>query len=154
MHATSVARPFHHDGWVYEEKVDGYRMVAVKANGAVQLISRTGRDHTKRFQELATALAGLKAKTAADPLQQQHEARSHDTGSHSTPVANGCWSTWWAVQQPQIAGAPYTVRSAGCPSRTTQSPSVNRELSRIAADRPRQRNPQARVQPGFRSPHS
>jgi hypothetical protein len=26
MHATLVARPFHHDGWVYEEKVDGYRM--------------------------------------------------------------------------------------------------------------------------------
>jgi bifunctional non-homologous end joining protein LigD len=63
MHATSVARPFHRDGWVYEEKVDGYRMVAVKANGTVQLISRNGRDYTKRFAELADALAGLKAKT-------------------------------------------------------------------------------------------
>ena len=63
MHATLVAHPFHHDGWVYEEKVDGYRMVAVKANGAVQLISRAGRDHTKRFGELAQSLAGLKPKT-------------------------------------------------------------------------------------------
>lgn len=37
MHAIQVARPFHHDGWVYEEKVDGYRMVAVKSNA--------GREH-------------------------------------------------------------------------------------------------------------
>jgi bifunctional non-homologous end joining protein LigD len=63
MHATSVARPFHHDGWVYEENVDGYRMVVVKANGVVQLISRNGRDHTKRFAQLADALGGLNAKT-------------------------------------------------------------------------------------------
>jgi hypothetical protein len=28
MHPTLVARQFHHEGWVYEEKVDGYRMVA------------------------------------------------------------------------------------------------------------------------------
>jgi bifunctional non-homologous end joining protein LigD len=63
MHATLVARPFHHDAWVYEEKVDGYRMVAYKAAGTVQLVSRTGRDHTRRFAELADALAGLKAQT-------------------------------------------------------------------------------------------
>lgn len=63
MHATQVARPFHHDGWVYEEKVDGYRMVAVRAREAVQLISRAGRDHTTRFAELATALTGLRAQT-------------------------------------------------------------------------------------------
>jgi len=24
MAGTQVARPFHHEGWVYEEKVDGY----------------------------------------------------------------------------------------------------------------------------------
>jgi bifunctional non-homologous end joining protein LigD len=63
MHATLVARPFHHDGWVYEEKVDGYRIVAVKTDGQVQLVSRNGRDHTRRFGELAAALGGLKAKS-------------------------------------------------------------------------------------------
>jgi bifunctional non-homologous end joining protein LigD len=63
MHPTLLPRPFHHDGWVYEEKVDGYRMVAAKAGGVVQLISRSGRDHTKRFHELAKTLAGLKPKT-------------------------------------------------------------------------------------------
>ena len=63
MHPTLLPRPFHHDGWVYEEKVDGYRMVAVKAGGAVQLISRNGREHTRRFPELVKALGGLKAKS-------------------------------------------------------------------------------------------
>jgi hypothetical protein len=30
MHATQVARPFHTKGWIYEEKVDGWRMLARK----------------------------------------------------------------------------------------------------------------------------
>jgi bifunctional non-homologous end joining protein LigD len=62
MHPTLLPRPFHHEGWVCEEKVDGYRMVAVNAGG-VQLISRNGRDHTRRFPELVGALDGLKPKT-------------------------------------------------------------------------------------------
>ena len=63
MHPTLLPRPFHHEGWVYEEKIDGYRMAAVKAVGAVQLISRQGRDHTKRFPELVKALGRLHART-------------------------------------------------------------------------------------------
>jgi ATP-dependent DNA ligase len=34
-----------------------------KSDGAGQLISRNGRDHTRRFSRLAEALAGLKVKT-------------------------------------------------------------------------------------------
>jgi bifunctional non-homologous end joining protein LigD len=63
MHATDVARPFHRKGWVYEEKLDGWRMVAIKTDGAVRLVSRNGRDHTRRFPELVKALDRLKAKT-------------------------------------------------------------------------------------------
>jgi len=30
MAATEVQRPFHRPGWVYEEKVDGWRVLAYK----------------------------------------------------------------------------------------------------------------------------
>ncbi len=36
-HPTQVARPFHREDWVYEEKVGGWRMVALKDKGHVRL---------------------------------------------------------------------------------------------------------------------
>jgi bifunctional non-homologous end joining protein LigD len=63
MHPTLVARPFHRHGWVYEEKYDGWRLVVHKAGGHVRLVSRHGRDHTRRFAELAAAIAVLPATT-------------------------------------------------------------------------------------------
>jgi bifunctional non-homologous end joining protein LigD len=62
MHPTLVARPFHRAGWIYEEKVDGWRMVGIKAEGAARLISRKGRDLTRRFPALVTTLNGLKPR--------------------------------------------------------------------------------------------
>jgi len=49
MHPTLVARPFHREGWVYEEKYDGRRLVVHKADGQVRLVRRNGRDHTRRL---------------------------------------------------------------------------------------------------------
>jgi bifunctional non-homologous end joining protein LigD len=43
--------------------VDGWRMVATKAAGAVRLVSRNGLDHTRRFPELVKALTALKPDT-------------------------------------------------------------------------------------------
>jgi hypothetical protein len=40
MHPTLVAQPFHYEGWIYEEKVDGYRVLAYKAGETVRLMSR------------------------------------------------------------------------------------------------------------------
>ena len=62
MHPTLVARPFHHAGWIYEEKVDGWRMVAIKGKHGVRLMSRKGHDLTGRFPELVKALSGLTAR--------------------------------------------------------------------------------------------
>ena len=61
MHATELPKPFHRDGWVYEEKYDGWRMVAEKAGGQVTLTSRNGLDHTQRFPELVKSVEGLDA---------------------------------------------------------------------------------------------
>jgi len=57
MHATELPKPFHRDGWIYEEKYDGWRMVAEKVGNQVRLTSRNGLDHTKRFPELVKAVA-------------------------------------------------------------------------------------------------
>jgi ATP-dependent DNA ligase len=50
MHAAQVNRPFHREGWVYEEKVDGWRMLAYKVGNDVRLVSRNGRDWWPRSE--------------------------------------------------------------------------------------------------------
>src|SRR5262249_41015298 len=60
MLATLVRDPFHRDGWVYEEKVDGWRILAYKDGARVRLLSRHGVDHTKRFRQLAAAVGQLR----------------------------------------------------------------------------------------------
>src|SRR6266851_5183953 len=63
MAATQVARPFHHAGWVYEEKVDGWRVLAYKDAAGGRLVSRQGRNLTRRFPELAAAVSALEVPT-------------------------------------------------------------------------------------------
>src|SRR5262245_438090 len=62
MAPTLVREPFHRDAWVYEEKCDGWRMPAYKGGARVRLVSRNGRDHTRRFPEIAAAVAKLSAR--------------------------------------------------------------------------------------------
>ena len=63
MLATLVREPFHKTGWVYEEKYDGYRILAYKEGSRVRLYSRNAIDRTSRFAEIATALSTLKPAT-------------------------------------------------------------------------------------------
>ena len=63
MAPTLIREPFHRDGWVYEEKVDGWRILAYKAGDRVRLVSRHSVDHTKRFAGIAAAVAKLGART-------------------------------------------------------------------------------------------
>ena len=60
MAPTLERPPFHRDGWAYDEKVDGWRMLAYKDGPRVRLISRNAVDHTARFRELARAIAKLR----------------------------------------------------------------------------------------------
>jgi len=66
MQPTLVPRPVHHEGWVYEEKVDGWRILAHKVAGTVRLVSRNGLDHTRRFPELVAALRALDGSLILD----------------------------------------------------------------------------------------
>jgi bifunctional non-homologous end joining protein LigD len=63
MLATLVSRPFDKPGWVYEEKYDGYRILAYKEGRNVTLLSRNERNRTQTFVGLAKAVAALPADT-------------------------------------------------------------------------------------------
>jgi bifunctional non-homologous end joining protein LigD len=58
-----LTKPFHRDGWVYEEKYDGWRIGAYKDGRHVRLVSRRGVDHTERFADIAAAVRCLPART-------------------------------------------------------------------------------------------
>ena len=64
MLATLVDVPFHREGWIFEEKYDGYRIIACKRNRQVTLWSRNGNDKTRQFAEIAEAVARLSARNA------------------------------------------------------------------------------------------
>jgi bifunctional non-homologous end joining protein LigD len=63
MLATLTREPFNKAGWVYEEKYDGYRILAYKEGQRVRLFSRNDIDRTERFPEIAAAVAKLNANT-------------------------------------------------------------------------------------------
>jgi bifunctional non-homologous end joining protein LigD len=63
MLATLVREPFQRPGWVYEEKYDGYRILAYKDGPRVRLLSRNDKDRTEAFRDIADAVAGLPAST-------------------------------------------------------------------------------------------
>src|SRR5437899_1323596 len=62
--ATLVAAPPRGAGWVYEVKLDGYRILA-RINGKdVRLLTRRGNDWTADMQQLAREVAKLPTKSA------------------------------------------------------------------------------------------
>src|SRR5215831_4324227 len=63
MLATLVDHPFEQPGWVYEEKYDGYRILAYKEGKKVTLLSRNAKDRTESFSEVAAAIRTLPSKT-------------------------------------------------------------------------------------------
>lgn len=63
MLATLVKQPFDKPGWVYEEKYDGYRILAYKEGGRVTLLSRNANDRTATFSGIAKAVAKLPGRT-------------------------------------------------------------------------------------------
>jgi bifunctional non-homologous end joining protein LigD len=63
MLATLVREPFHKPGWVYEEKYDGYRILAYKEGSRVRLYSRNAIDRTDRFSVVAAAMSTLRSPT-------------------------------------------------------------------------------------------
>jgi bifunctional non-homologous end joining protein LigD len=63
MLATLVDEPFHRAGWIYEEKYDGFRILAYKEGEEVRLLSRNDLDRTGTFPEIAEAIRRLPDRT-------------------------------------------------------------------------------------------
>ena len=63
MLATLVDQPFSKEGWVFEEKYDGVRMLAYKEGPKVSLISRNGIDRSSRYPTIASEIVKVTAKT-------------------------------------------------------------------------------------------
>lgn len=51
------------DGWVHEIKFDGYRLLALRSEHAMRLVSRNEKDWTDRFKPIVRAVDALPAKT-------------------------------------------------------------------------------------------
>src|SRR6266566_7582821 len=59
MLAETRERPFSKPGWLFELKVDGYRIRAAREDGAARLVTRNGHDIAATFPEIARAVVAL-----------------------------------------------------------------------------------------------
>jgi bifunctional non-homologous end joining protein LigD len=66
MLATLTDGPFDDAGWVFEDKYDGFRMVAKIEGGKVTLYSRNGKIISHSYIEVAQALEGVKGDAVID----------------------------------------------------------------------------------------
>lgn len=66
MLATLTDAPFDDSGWVFEDKYDGFRMIAEIRRGKVALYSRNGKIISHSYIEVAQALEGVKGDAVID----------------------------------------------------------------------------------------
>jgi bifunctional non-homologous end joining protein LigD len=66
MLATLTDAPFDDKGWVFEDKYDGFRIVATIERGEVTLYSRNGKILTSNYSEVAKALERIKHDAVLD----------------------------------------------------------------------------------------
>jgi len=59
MLAETREQPFSKPGWLFELKLDGYRVRAAREGGEARLVTRNGHDIASAFPEIARALTAL-----------------------------------------------------------------------------------------------
>ncbi len=78
MLARTRDRPFSKPGWLFELKLDGYRMLASRTNGEAKLATRNGHDATDSFPDLIHPLSLL----PFDDVVLDGEVVVHDEAGH------------------------------------------------------------------------
>jgi bifunctional non-homologous end joining protein LigD len=61
--ARLISEPFDELGWAFEEKYDGYRLIAYKEGDRVTLLSRNNKDRTSSFPDISEAIRKLPVQT-------------------------------------------------------------------------------------------
>jgi bifunctional non-homologous end joining protein LigD len=82
------------DGWLFELKLDGYRLLACKSRGEVLLLTRNGNDYTAVFPEVARAVRAVSLTdciidgevVVLDPSGKPSFARLQRRGRLSNPI--------------------------------------------------------------------
>jgi len=59
MHCETEDKAFTRDDWIFELKLDGYRLIASKSQGEALLLTRNGNVYTAVFPEIARAVKAL-----------------------------------------------------------------------------------------------
>ncbi|MDQ2675049.1 MAG: DNA ligase, partial [Chloroflexota bacterium] len=59
MLAETAERPFTRKEWLFEPKLDGYRILAARSKGEPRLLTRNGNDCATSFPEILRAVAAL-----------------------------------------------------------------------------------------------
>jgi bifunctional non-homologous end joining protein LigD len=95
MLATLVRKPFHAPGWTYEEKYDGYRILAYKEGDRVTLLSRNANDRTATYASVARAVAQIRARTVL--LDGEVVAFDKERVSRFQLLQNGAAAAVYAV---------------------------------------------------------
>ena len=106
MLATLTDAPFDDPGWVFEDKYDGFRMIAEIRRGKVSLYSRNGKIISRSYIEVAKALEGVKGDAVIDGelvaigkdgvshFQLLQNALRHEASS-SIALSISCLRTQW-----------------------------------------------------------
>jgi bifunctional non-homologous end joining protein LigD len=66
MFATLIDGPFDDPGWIFEDKYDGFRMVAKIESGKVTLYNRNGQVISRTYIDVASALEGVRGDAVFD----------------------------------------------------------------------------------------
>jgi len=95
--------------WLYELKLDGYRALAIKSGGKLQLSSRNDNDFRGRYPEIAAAIRAIPDETVVDgevvALDDQGRPSFNllqNFGASSTPLI------YYAFDAPIVAGRDMT----------------------------------------------
>ena len=66
MLATRIEEPFNNPDWLYELKLDGYRIISQVINNQASLLSRGQLNYTDKYPEAAEALSQINYNAVSD----------------------------------------------------------------------------------------